>query len=145
MKPSAAVDNRVAIMNQPGGRFITTNTNLKMLIGFAYGVRDFQISGGPDWMESDRWNIEARAEEGTVTRPTGPPNPDVPNPITLMMQSLLEERFALKIRRESRELPVYELVVARGGPKIKLYADQNPFANLPDRVGPSQGPPPPAA
>ncbi len=63
VKPNASGDNRVAIMRQPGGRFVSTGISLKMLMGFAYRVRDFQISGGPNWITTDRWNIEGKAED----------------------------------------------------------------------------------
>src|SRR5712692_233260 len=76
IKPNTSGDSRVAILGQPGGRFVSTGVSLKMLVGFAYRVRDFQISGGPNWITSDRWDIEARAEEGSIPRPTGPPDPN---------------------------------------------------------------------
>ena len=139
VKPNASGDNRVAIMRQPGGRFVSTGVSLKMLMGFAYRVRDFQISGGPNWITTDRWNIEGKAEEGSIPPPTGPPDPNVPDPLSLMVQSLIEERFQLKMHRETKELPVYELVAAKGGAKIKLSEDQSPF-RPPERGAP---PPPP--
>ena len=135
VKPNASGDNRVAIMRQPGGRFVSTGISLKMLMGFAYRVRDFQISGGPNWITTDRWNIEGKAEEGSIPPPTGPPDPNVPDPLSLMVQSLIEERFQLKMHRETKELPVYDLVAAKGGPKIKLSEDQSPF-RPPERGAP---------
>ena len=139
VKPNAAGDNRVAIMRQPGGRFMTTNTSLRMLLGFAYGVRDFQISGGPSWVNTDRWNIEGRAKESDLPLLAGPLDPTVTNPLLQMVQSLIEDRFQFKMHREARELPVYELVVAKGGAKVKLSEDQTPI-RLPERGAP---PPPP--
>jgi uncharacterized protein (TIGR03435 family) len=94
---------------------------------FAYRVRDFQIIGGPSWTTSDRWNIEARAEEGSVPPRTGVRDPTAPDPIALQVQSLLEDRFQLKLHRETRELPAYELVIAKGGSKVKLSEDQSPI------------------
>src|SRR6266568_1981456 len=73
VKHNTSGDNRVSIMNQPGGRFVATGIPLKFLMTFAYRVRDFQISGGPDWITSDRWDIEGRAEEESIPRPTGRP------------------------------------------------------------------------
>jgi uncharacterized protein (TIGR03435 family) len=140
VKPNVSGDSRVAILGQPGGRFVSTGVSLKMLVGFAYRVRDFQISGGPNWITSDRWDIEGRAEEGAIPRPTGPPDPSVPDPMSLMVQSLIEERFQLKVHRETKEFPVYELVVAKGGSKLKLSEDQSPFR--PAERGASPPPPP---
>ena len=138
IKPSTSGDNRIAILAQPGGRFVATNASLKMLMGTAWRVRDFQISGGPNWAGTDRWNIEAKAEAGSIPPPTGPPDPTVIPPLMLMLQSLIEDRFQLKIHRETKELPVYELVVARGGPKIKPSEDQSPpsLGQPPQRGGP---------
>ena len=138
VKPNASGDNRVAIMRQPGGRFVSTGISLKMLMGTAWRVRDFQISGGPNWAGTDRWNIEAKAEAGSIPPLTGPPDPTVIPPLMLMLQSLIEDRFQLKMHRETKELPVYEIVVARGGPKIKPSEDQSPpsLGQPPQRGGP---------
>src|SRR5262245_10116484 len=80
IKPNTSGDMRIAILNQPGGRFIATGASLRVLMTFAYRVREFQISGGPSWTASDRWDIEARAEAGSIMPPTGPPDPTVPDP-----------------------------------------------------------------
>src|SRR5689334_3670323 len=137
VKPSASNDNRISIMGEPGGRFRVTNATLKMVMGVAYRVRDFQILGGPAWTGTDRWNIEGKAEEGSIPQVTLPLDPTVPNPLMLMVQSLLEDRFQLKLHRETRELPVYELFTAKGGSKMKLSADQSPIGP------PERGSPPP--
>jgi uncharacterized protein (TIGR03435 family) len=137
VKPSKAGDNRIAIMAQPGGRFRVTNATLKMVMAVAYRVRDFQISGGPGWTGTDRWDIEGKAEEGSIQLNTIPLEPTVVSPLMLMVQSLLEDRFQLKMHRESKDLPVYELLVAKGGSKMKLAADQSPMRP------PERGSPPP--
>ncbi len=72
---------------------------------------DVPIEGGPAWLDFDRYNIEAKAPgpeaEGLVMGP--------------MLQALLEERFQLKVRREIRQVPVYELVVAKGGSRLRPF------------------------
>jgi uncharacterized protein (TIGR03435 family) len=72
---------------------------------------DIPIKGGPDWVNSERYTIAAKAEDN-ATRATmsGP-----------MMQALLEDRFKLKIHRESREVPIYTLTVAKGGSKLEPF------------------------
>jgi uncharacterized protein (TIGR03435 family) len=137
VKPSGSSDNRIAIMGEPGGRFRVTNATLKMVMAVAYRVRDFQILGGPAWAGTDRWNIEGKAEEGSIPQTTIPLDPTVPNPLMLMVQSLLEDRFQLNLHRESKELPVYELFIVKGGSKMQLSADQSP-------IGPSERATPPA-
>jgi uncharacterized protein (TIGR03435 family) len=139
VKPSGSSDNRISIMAEPGGRFRVTNATLRMVMAVAYRVRDFQISGGPAWTGTDRWNIEGKAEEGSIPQITMPLDPTVPNPLMFMVQSLLEDRFQLKLHRESRELPVYELFTAKGGSKMKLSADQSPIGP-PERGSPPQNP-----
>jgi uncharacterized protein (TIGR03435 family) len=82
-------------------------TTLGILIQAAYNVRDFQILGAPGWVGSDRYDVDARAPEDTTFEQMRP-----------MLQSLLADRFKLTLRRETRELPVYELAPARNGLKI---------------------------
>jgi uncharacterized protein (TIGR03435 family) len=127
--------------NQPGGRVNVTGMPLKAIITFAYGVRDFQVSGGPDWINADLWEIVAKAEDGAIPQRTGPRDPTAIDPTKLMMQSLLEDQFKLKIHKESKELPTYELVPAKGGARIQLSADQTP----PGPPAPGSAPPPPPA
>ena len=109
---------------QPGGRVVISGVSVRDMMTLAYRVRDFQITGGPSWLETDRWDIEARAEEGSFSPPTSPPDPNTPDPMSIRLQSLLEDRFQLKIHHETKELPIYELSVLKGGSKIKLSEDQ---------------------
>ena len=139
IKPNTSGDNRVAILGSPGGRFTATGVTLKMLMGFAYRVRDFQISGGPNWITSDRWDMEGRAAEGAIPPPPGFPDANRPDPMSLMVQSLIEDRFQLKSHRETKEEPVYEISVVKSGSKLKMSEDQSPF-RPPQRGAP---PPPP--
>src|SRR5436309_1338574 len=57
IKPNSADDHRISVQVQPGGRFAATGATLRMLIGQAYDVRDFQISGGPSWISTERFDI----------------------------------------------------------------------------------------
>ncbi len=97
-----------ATMQPVGGLFSVSNKPLRDIIAFAYKLTDSQthtiIVGLPSWVDSDRFDIEARAE-GTPTK----------DQFRLMAQSLLSERFKLAIHRETRRLPVYALVLARAG------------------------------
>jgi bla regulator protein BlaR1 len=108
-------DRRFSLLMLPGGRLTTTNASLKMLIGFAYSVLNHQISGGPGWLDSDKYNIEAKPDS-TVTIAPGPAG--APQ-IRAMTQALLAERFKLTLHRETKEESVYELVVGKGGSKLK--------------------------
>jgi hypothetical protein len=86
----------------PGGGINATNVTLKLLIQNAYGLQDFQLSSGPGWIETARYNIEAQ-----------PDSPAGPNEWKEMLKNLLTDRFQLVLHRETRELPVYALVLAR--------------------------------
>jgi uncharacterized protein (TIGR03435 family) len=141
IKRTDPANYRFVIGVQPGGRLVVNGATLQALIAYAYAVRNFQIIGGPSWMTTDRWDIEARAEEGTVAPLTGPPDPNRPSPVGIRLQSLLEDRFNLKLHRDSRELPVFELSQVKGGSKLKLSDDQTPL-KPPE---PGAGPRPPQA
>jgi uncharacterized protein (TIGR03435 family) len=106
-----------------GSRFIAENYPLILVIQRAYGFPDEwltrdQLIGGPGWIRNDRFDIEAKIEGDTRAIPN--------EQVWLMVQSLLEDRFQLRVHHETRELPVYNLVVANGGLKMKLSSDQTP-------------------
>jgi uncharacterized protein (TIGR03435 family) len=107
-------DDRRSFGVQPGGRLVVRNVALKDLIAAAYGMADIpalipdRILGGPDWIGSERYNIDAKASTEFHFAPGGPPKD-----MLLMLRSLLEERFKLVAHRETREMPIFELVVAR--------------------------------
>jgi uncharacterized protein (TIGR03435 family) len=90
------------------GRFTVSNMTVKDLLAIAYQVRDFQVSGGPGWINSDHYDIEAKADRNATPK----------HMAEQMLQALLEDRFKLKVHRETKELPVYELTVAKNGLKI---------------------------
>jgi bla regulator protein blaR1 len=115
VKPGDPNERRVSLFIQPGGKLSTTNASLQMMIGFAYDVRDHQISGGPNWLDSAKFNVEAKAP-GNIQIP---PGPDGAAQLRLMLQSLLAERFKLAVHRETREQQVYDLVLDKGGTKMK--------------------------
>jgi len=84
------------------GRLTVTNNPLRNIIRNAWSLQAFQIVGGPDWINTDRWDIVAKAEGN----PRGPE-------LLAMVQSLLADRFKLVTHRETREMPIYALVLAR--------------------------------
>ena len=106
-----------------GNHFVAENAPLILLIQMAYrspggGLLRQHVIGGPAWMDTDRFDIEATVQGDTRAIPTVD--------VWSMVQSLLEDRFKLRAHRETRELPVYNLVVAKGGLKMKLSPDQTP-------------------
>jgi bla regulator protein BlaR1 len=103
----------------PGGRFKATNLSLDWIIGEAYHVSPWsaRLSGGPDWIRSDRYDIEATAAPGAI--PQGLSVKAREDKMKLMLRTLLADRFKLVIRDESKELPIYVVVVAKNGPKLQ--------------------------
>jgi uncharacterized protein (TIGR03435 family) len=99
--------SRIITRPLPGGGLKTEKAPVKLLIIQAYRVQGFQVIGGPSWIDSDGYNIEAKPESPTDEKGTW-----------LMLQALLADRFALKVHRETRELPVYELTAAKNGIKV---------------------------
>jgi uncharacterized protein (TIGR03435 family) len=94
-------------------RWTATNFTLKNLIALAYDLNPRTISGGPGWMESQYFNIEAVIP--------GDVRPERSEQMQ-MLRALLVERFGLKFHREEKEFAIYELSVAKGGPKLKAAA-----------------------
>jgi uncharacterized protein (TIGR03435 family) len=91
----------------PGGRFRASATTLKFLLEWAYDIQPSQHSGGPSWMDTDRYDIVAKAE-GNVTD----------SQQKLMVQTLLADRFGLKFHREKKKLNVYVISVGKSAPKL---------------------------
>jgi uncharacterized protein (TIGR03435 family) len=112
------------------GRFVATNVPLTILLRYAFDTRlpqdgllrgqflfssptALQVIGGPTWITKDRFDIEAKpSEDHLIAQPE----------MQLMLQSLLEDRFQLKVHREMREVPTYDLVVAKEG-KLQASSD----------------------
>lgn len=109
-------ERRIALMLPPG-RMTATNVTLKFLVEFAYDIKDSEISGGPGWIDSDRYDLEAKVEESDAD--ARKPTPDErTHRIRLMLRSLLADRFKLTLNHATQELPIYVLVVGKNGPKF---------------------------
>lgn len=110
----------VSVGYKPGGRLTATDVSLKLLIQFAYAGHEAphwlpmlgaQVDGGPEWLDGPKYDIDAK--------PLGTADPAH---AWLMLQTLLAERFKLAFRRETKEMTVYELTAAKGGPKLSPAA-----------------------
>jgi uncharacterized protein (TIGR03435 family) len=147
IKPSTVLPVPAEILQQisfsisgrlKGGRLVAQGVTVRGLMRAAYApvsadsnpLLEGQIVGGPAWIGTDLFDIEAKAESSAIR----------PEEAKLMLQSLLEDRFHLKYHRAERELPVLSLVVAKGGHKVKLSDDQTPAVIDPAKLpGPSEG------
>lgn len=99
--------------------FTGTNITLRALIRDAYGVEASQISGAPDWLNSDKYDVEAKVDSSgaDALRKLSPDQRKIER--QRMLQALLAEHFKLTLHRETKELPVYELVTAENSPKLQ--------------------------
>ena len=113
VKVNSSGDLRRSIGPAPGGRFLATNTTLRALISFAFGIPQdaagFRIVGGPKWMDEERFDINAKVD-GTWT----------PQQMSEMLRSLLAERFKLVAHSETTDMPTYALLAVSEalGPRI---------------------------
>jgi uncharacterized protein (TIGR03435 family) len=123
VKANVSSDQRgVAPQFLVNGRFVAINIPLEMIIAIAYNVPfqsfgTLRLSGGPEWLRSERFDIEARAEPGAV--PAGMRSVERQQRMQMMLRNLLADRFKLSVHTEIREMPVYAIVAAKNGPKLE--------------------------
>ena len=120
IKRNTSLDGNGGMRNEPGGRFEAVNAPAFWLVASAYsesmgGLRPSQIIGAPSWLESEHYDIAAKAANATDMSSV--------DKTRLLLRSLLEDRFKLRVHREQREMPIYALVRARSdgtlGPRFK--------------------------
>jgi uncharacterized protein (TIGR03435 family) len=107
IKPSSPDARGTFIRPGPGGGISIANMTLKELIVLAWRVQPFQITGGPAWLSTDRYDVTGK--------PAAKPSP---GEINLMLQALFEDRFRLAVRQETKEMSIYALVLARKDGKL---------------------------
>jgi uncharacterized protein (TIGR03435 family) len=113
-------DGHHHIYNDPAeSHFRAVNLSIKDLIQFAYGLPDSQILGGPAWLDSAMYDIDAKSDASADAQLHALPASEARRQKQLMVQALLAERFQLKTHQETRQLPLFNLVLARDGPKFK--------------------------
>ena len=137
IKPNDGTTPGQGIRIQPGGRFNVTNMPVRTLITFAYQLQQYQLVGGPAWINDDRFNIVAKLEGDLA--PSGPGQPDR---AMLALRTLLEERFQLVVHRETRQLDIYAMTLEKPGqpgPKLTPAAnDCSPEAMAARRAAPPE-------
>ena len=112
-----------------GDRLMATNFTLRHLIQVAYGVPDDQILGGPDWLNTEGYDVDAKMGKSVVDEMQKRGRRYGVSGRTLMFQKLLSERFRLSFHRETKDLPVYALVVAANGPEIQPAKPGDTYPN----------------
>jgi uncharacterized protein (TIGR03435 family) len=111
--------DRPGLQVLPSGRLVINNLPLAVIIATAYNVpfQSNRLSGGPDWIRSDRFDIEATPAAGAI--PATAPSKVREQMVRQMLQALLLERFKMTVRREMKEQPIYAAVVGKNGPKLE--------------------------
>jgi uncharacterized protein (TIGR03435 family) len=119
--PQTGMGISVMMRGGPGsadpGQITYTNVTLKNVLINAYAVKGYQLSG-PKWLDSERFDIVAKIPKGATKEQ-----------FRLMLQNLLAERFKLTLHHETKEFPMYALVVGKGGPKLKESVDDDATAS----------------
>jgi len=105
-----------------------SGASLAMLVRYAYGLQTAdQVSGVPDWAKTDQFDVQAKMSAADIAEVQKLSYEEGTARLKQMLQTLLAERFKLKVHSETKQVPVYELVVAKGGSKLRDAAtDPNP-------------------
>jgi len=114
--PSNSDGGDVTLMFGPAG-FVSKNESLEQVIRVAYGVENDRIVGAPAWLASEKYDVELREDTTTDPRQLSPEQRASEQGV--MLQTVLTDRLKLALHREAREIPVYALVLAKSGPKLR--------------------------
>ena len=112
VKLNKSGEARMAVDFQPGGKFTARNVPMKILIALAYGIRPEAVQAGPAWIESERYDVVAKASRSAK-----------PEEIRRMVQSLLAERFKLAVHEDRKPMAAYALLTAKRGSKMQATED----------------------
>ncbi len=126
IKPTEPGAQGSSFMTDRSAGLKVQNMPVRALIGFAYDVKDFQLSGGPGWINTDRYDVVAKAGHSEAPEETPDPRAMTDDQLKLRdtqireeVRSLLADRFGLVIHKEMKDAQVYALVVGKNGPKLK--------------------------
>ena len=113
----------------PGGRIECHGCTLQYLMMNAFNIQPFQLSGGPAWIDNERYEIQAKPPASSKSSQSTPPYAKAPpnEEQRQMLQSLLMDRFQLRDHRETREGPVYLLLKGKGALKMKMPRTRMPI------------------
>ncbi len=118
MKPNNSPTGGSNFNRQAGGGLNAMHVTLHEMIAFAYDIRDHQLIGAGGWMDNDRWDVIAKSHNGEAVD-ARIPFEEAFHEIRLKLRTLLADRFQLKVHTETREMPIYVLIVAKNGPHIE--------------------------
>jgi bla regulator protein blaR1 len=127
IKPEKTGSMMFRVLNTPDG--FSATTTVQMLIRVAYGIEDNQISAAPGWVSSEKYDVEAKMDQDTAEKLKKIAEAQMEPTRQHMLQTLLADRFKLTIHRETKELPIYSLVVAKGGAKLHEAKPDDNYLN----------------
>jgi len=131
ISPSAKQNTNKTFRFTPDGGFRAGNYSLKDLIRLGWDVRNFQIAGGPVWLDTERYNVQTKSDS-----PFNPLSGEGEVREREMVQSMLQDRFLLRVHQQKQEMNVYHLVLAQGLPKLKRTGDaRDPATQMRDGNG----------
>ncbi len=126
IKPDHSGNTNMSIGWQPS-RFNAQHTAMKSLVWDAFRVHDYQVLGAPGWLDHDRYDVDAKIDEPQQV----PSDPEKESrKVSLMVQSMLIDRCKLKFHRTTKELSIYQLVVAKGGFKLQEAKPDEQFSTM---------------
>ena len=137
IKPNTSSDQRVRLMIDPSGRFNAEGVALRMIIEEAYDIKEAQLIGAPGWLGTERYTIQAKADDA-VAEEMRKANPEKRKEIMMeMIRGLMEERCKLALKNETRDLPIYSMVVGKEGPRFHESAPLPTDVASPSGTGPA--------
>jgi uncharacterized protein (TIGR03435 family) len=142
IRPNTSGKNDTSFGSGPAGGIRAVNITLRKLIMNAYDIRDFQIEGGPDWMGTARFDLNAKEDEPEPVHPrdmNAAQRRAYENKHRERLRNLLIERFGLTVTRTTKDLPGYILSVAKKGPKLTPSVSDETKASTSVSIGPGRG------
>lgn len=140
IKPdNSGTTNHTVQMPSPG-RIHTVNASARNLIEFAYSLRESQLTEGPAWTASRGYVLDAKTDDATAIQLQKLPGPQQRQQLQWMMRSILADRFKLALGHQTKVLPIYALVVAKGGPKLTPTTYKPPDSSWKDYLFPPSPP-----
>lgn len=116
VRPSALGNNKGDYIDIHGRHWTFERETVELMLGIGYNIQKKQLAGEPDWAKTDQWDVDGLSDTDG--------EPDLKQ-LQSMMRKVLAERFGLKVHHEQRQMPVFALMVAKGGPKLTESTDPN--------------------
>jgi uncharacterized protein (TIGR03435 family) len=128
-------DGHSTRLSSDNNSLVASGLTLKRLIEYAYNINDYQLFGGPGWADTETYEVQAKIDDATVQALKKLPPAERNQQRRLMMQTLLAERFKLKVSHSSKEFPIYALELTKTGPKFSAAAPEETGQSLSNNNG----------